>query len=104
MYNYTSNALFADDGDTVIYFEGYTALAGTTANPQNGTATIVVSDDRKTLFNTIIIDNFGTDEDDSTYADHIELWQNEIVFMMTEPAPTSPTGTGGSYPRLSIRV
>jgi hypothetical protein len=87
MYNYTSNGAFVDDGDTVVYFEGYSALAGTTTNPQNGTATIVVSDDRTTLFNTIIIDNFGTDEDDSTYADSVELWQNEIVFMMTEPTP-----------------
>ncbi len=92
MYNYTSNAFFGDDGDAVIYFEGYSAIAGTTATLQNGSATIVVSDDRTTLFNTIIIDNFGTDEDDSTYADSVELWQNEIVFMMTEPPTTTPDG------------
>ncbi|UCE11259.1 MAG: hypothetical protein JSW61_04805 [Candidatus Thorarchaeota archaeon] len=92
MYDYTSNAFFADDGDTVVYFEGHSALAGTTATAQNGSATIVVSDDRKTLFNTIIIDNFGTDEDDSTYADSVELWQNEIVYMMTDPTP--PPGDG----------
>ncbi|MHA2379606.1 MAG: hypothetical protein ACXADS_10020 [Candidatus Thorarchaeota archaeon] len=92
MYNYTSTAFFADDGDTVVYFEGYSAIAGTTATLQNGSATIVVSDDRKTLFNTIIIDNFGSDEDDSTYADSVELWQNEIVYMMTEP--TTPPGGG----------
>ncbi|TFH05355.1 MAG: hypothetical protein E4H14_12910 [Candidatus Thorarchaeota archaeon] len=91
MYNYTSNGPFGDDGDAVVYFEGYTALAGTTATPQNGTATIVVSDDRKTLFNSIIIDNFGTDEDDSTYADSVELWQNEIAYLLTEPSTT----TGG---------
>lgn len=97
MYNYTSGGLFADDGDTVVYFDGYTALAGTTATHQNGSATIVVSDDRKTLFNTIIIDNFSSDEDDSTYADSVELWQNEIVFMMTEPTTTTTT-TGGGLP------
>ncbi|MFW9768729.1 MAG: hypothetical protein ACFFEM_07880, partial [Candidatus Thorarchaeota archaeon] len=85
MDNYTSGALFVDDGDTVSYSEGYTALAGATATSQSDTATIVVSNDRTTLFNTIIIDNFVTDEDDSTYADSVELWQNEIVFMMTEP-------------------
>lgn len=93
MHNYTSSNIFADDGDAVIYFEGYTALAGTTATPQSDTATIVVSNDRKTLFNTIIIDNFGTDEDDSTYADSVELWQNEIVFMMTEPTGGFPIDT-----------
>ncbi|MFW9965439.1 MAG: DUF4350 domain-containing protein [Candidatus Sifarchaeia archaeon] len=84
MSNYSSIALFGDDGDTVTYSAGYTALAGTTAIMQSDTATIVVSNDRKTLFNTIIIDNFQTDEDDSTYADNVELWQNEIVFMMTD--------------------
>ncbi len=94
MYNYTSGGPFSDDGDTVIYFDGYTALAGTTATHQNGSAVIVVSEDRKTLFNSIIIDNFSTDEDDSTYMDSVELWQNEIVFMMTEP----PTTTGGGFP------
>jgi len=94
-YNYTSDGPFGDDGDTVIYFDGYTALAGTTTTHQNGSAVIVVSDDRQTLFNSIIIDNFSTDEDDSTYMDSVELWQNEIVYMMTEPTPTTP---GGGFP------
>ncbi|MHA1389592.1 MAG: hypothetical protein ACTSUZ_12675 [Candidatus Thorarchaeota archaeon] len=87
-YNYTSDGFFGDDGDTVTLSAGYTALAGTTATIQDGSAVIVVSDDRQTLFNSIIIDNFSTDEDDSTYMDSVELWQNEITYMMTEPEPT----------------
>ncbi|MFW9925397.1 MAG: DUF4350 domain-containing protein [Candidatus Thorarchaeota archaeon] len=93
MFNYTSGTIFADDGDVVTYSTGYTALGGTTATPQGDTAAIVVSNDRKTLFNTIIIDNFETDEDDSTYTDNVELWQNEIVFMMTEPPGGFPIDT-----------
>ncbi|MFW9870464.1 MAG: DUF4350 domain-containing protein, partial [Candidatus Thorarchaeota archaeon] len=88
VYNYTSNGPFADDGDAVTVRSGYTALAGTTGNIQDGSAAIVVSSDRQTLFNAFVIDNFGTDEDDSTYADSIELWENEITFMM-------PSGGGG---------
>jgi hypothetical protein len=86
-HNYTSIVLFADDGDAVTIRPGYTALAGTTVDVQDGNAAIVVSNDKETLFNGFVIDNFGTDEDDSTYEDRIELWQNEIVFMM---------GTGGA--------
>ena len=93
-YNYTSGGLFFDDGDTVTFFDGFTALAGTTTTHQNGSAVIVASDDRKTLFNSLIIDNFSTDEDDSTYMDSVELWENEITFMMTE----LPTTTGGGLP------
>ncbi len=93
MSNYSSIALFGDDGDTVTYSAGYTALAGTTATEESDTATIVVSNDRKTLFNTIIIDNFQTDEDDSTYADNVELWQNEIIFMMTDAPGGFPIDT-----------
>ena len=81
--NYTSIVLFSDDGDAVTVRDGFTALAGTTASVQADTAAIVVSNDKQTLFNSIVIDNFGTDEDDSTYEDRIELWQNEITYMMT---------------------
>ncbi len=85
MYNYTSISLFADDGDAVTVQDGFTALAGTTADVQDGRAAIVVSDDKQTLFNAFVIDNFGTDEDDSTYEDRVELWQNEITFMLLPP-------------------
>lgn len=84
-YNYTSNGVFGDDGDAVTVLAGSTALAGTTVDVQDGTAAIVVSNDKLTLFNGFLIDNLGSDEDDSTYEDMVELWENEIVFMMTPP-------------------
>lgn len=82
-FNYSSGNALSDDGDAVTIREGYTALAGSTADVQDGRAVIVVSNDRQTLFNPFLIDNFETDEDDSTYEDRIELWQNEITYMMT---------------------
>jgi hypothetical protein len=87
--NYTSVPLFGDDGDAVTVRAGYTALAGITVDNQADMAAIVVSSDRQTLFNAFVIDNFGSDEDDSTYEDRVELWENEITYMLS---------TGGGLP------
>jgi hypothetical protein len=83
--NFTSGTVFSDDGDAVTVRAGYIALAGTTADIQDDKAAIVVSADKQTLVNAFVIDNFDSDEDDSTYMDSVELWENEIVFMMTPP-------------------
>ncbi len=84
MSNFTSGTGISDDGDSVTVKTGYTALAGTTTSVEAGAAAIVISKDRQTLFNPFLIDNFITDNDDSTYQDRIELWQNEIICMTTE--------------------
>ena len=89
-HNYTSIPLFLDDGDAMTVRPGFTALAGTSVTAQDGNAVIVVSNVKQTLFNGFLIDDFGTDEDDSTYEDRVELWENEITFML---APS-----GGGFP------
>ncbi|MFX1271130.1 MAG: hypothetical protein ACFFAX_05535 [Promethearchaeota archaeon] len=81
--NFTSNVFFSDDGDTLTVLSGYTALAGSTTDVQDGNALIIVSNDKQTLYNGYLIDTCTGDEDDSTYRDSVELWQNEIVFMTT---------------------
>jgi hypothetical protein len=81
--NFTSNIGFGDDGDTLTVLDGYSALAGSTAAEQDGNALIVVSNSRQTLYNGYLIDTCTGDEDDSTYRDSVELWQNEIVYMTT---------------------
>ena len=85
--NYSSGAYFADDGDTVTVLDGFTALAGSTASVQDGNAVIVASSTRQTLYNSYLIDACRGDEDDSTYMDSQELWENQIVFMTTPPVP-----------------
>jgi len=80
--NYTSGFDIGDDGDSVTVLTGYTALAGTTADVQAGNAVMVVSSDKQTLFNPFLIDNFVNDDDDSTYEDRVELWENLITYMM----------------------
>lgn len=83
--NLTSNIGFGDDGDTLTVLDGYTALAGSTATEQAGNAYIVLSNDYQTLYNGYLIDACTGDEDDSTYRDSVELWQNEIAFMLDPP-------------------
>ncbi|MFW9944792.1 MAG: DUF4350 domain-containing protein [Candidatus Sifarchaeia archaeon] len=83
--NYTSNVPFADDGDTLTVLPGFTALAGSTSDEQDGNALIVVSNNKQTLYNGYLIDTCTRDEDNSTYSDSAELWQNEIEFMLAPP-------------------
>ncbi|MFW9803367.1 MAG: hypothetical protein ACFFFC_11975 [Candidatus Thorarchaeota archaeon] len=78
--NFTSNVFVSDDADTLTVLSGYTALAGSTADAQDGNALTIVSNDKQTLYNGYLIDTCTGDEDDSTYRDSVELWQNEIVF------------------------
>ncbi|OLS28988.1 MAG: hypothetical protein ThorAB25_17490 [Candidatus Thorarchaeota archaeon AB_25] len=83
--NLTSNIAFGDSGDTLTVLSGYTALAGSSATEQAGNAYIVLSNDYQTLYNGYLIDACTGDEDDSTYRDSVELWQNEIAFMLNPP-------------------
>ena len=88
--NLTSDISFGDDGDTLTVLNGYTALAGSTATEQDGNAFIVLSNDYQTLYNGYLIDACITDEDDSTYRDSVELWENEIAFMLNPPSGGLP--------------
>jgi hypothetical protein len=88
--NFTSNFGFGDDGDKLTVLSGFTALAGSSADVQDGNALIVLKNDYQTLYNGYLIAACTGDEDDSTYRDSIELWQNEITFMLDPPGPGGP--------------
>ncbi|NHJ13405.1 MAG: hypothetical protein EAX95_06990 [Candidatus Thorarchaeota archaeon] len=96
--NYTWGTAYGDDGDTVTVVGGATALAGATASADAGNALIVLSADGKILLNSYLIDELSNDQDDSTYQDAAELWQNEIAFMMrpTVDSPADVTYIGGA--------
>lgn len=80
--NFTPNYDYFDEGDLLTVYPNATALAGYTETYKAGNATIVLRNDRKTLYNGYLIDQFNTDMDDSTYEDRLELWINEISYMM----------------------
>ncbi|NHJ47480.1 MAG: DUF4350 domain-containing protein [Asgard group archaeon] len=71
-----------DEGDKFTVLSGATALAGYTVAETAGEGIIVLSDNKKTLYNGYLIDLFTGDADDSTYMDSFELWKNELVLML----------------------
>ncbi|MBD3202614.1 MAG: hypothetical protein GF316_21555 [Candidatus Lokiarchaeota archaeon] len=91
--NFTPSIDYDDEGDLLEVFPNATALAGYTETAQKGNATIVLRNDRRTLFNGYLIDQFRNDIDDSTYPDSLEIWMNQIYYML--PKTTSSGGIPG---------
>ncbi|MGY5854107.1 MAG: hypothetical protein RTU92_11110 [Candidatus Thorarchaeota archaeon] len=80
-----------DAGDNVQPLLNATALAGTSALPSGDTANIVLRKDGQTLLNSIILDLFGGDADDSAYIDAFEIWMDEIYVMLNLPTIDHPS-------------
>jgi hypothetical protein len=80
--NFTSNRDIGDEGDLLVPVAGATALAGNTETSEVGKAQIILANDDRTLYNGFLLDQLYGDLDDSTYKDTVELWENEIAFMM----------------------
>jgi hypothetical protein len=87
--NFTPTIDYGDEGDLLTVQSNATALAGATATATAGQAVIILRNDKHTLYNGYLIDQFAGDLDDSTYADRLELWENEIAFMLV-PLPPPP--------------
>lgn len=73
---------YGNEGDLLMIYPNATALAGYTASETVNNANLVLSNNGNTLYNGYLIDQFTGDLDNSTYADNIELWINEITFML----------------------
>ncbi|MFX0021236.1 MAG: hypothetical protein ACFE9S_02850 [Candidatus Hermodarchaeota archaeon] len=85
---------YADDGDLLTVYDNATALAGYTASESADNAVIVLRNDKQTLYNGYIIDELTGDNDFNGYTDNIELWTNEISYMLRYALPT-PGGIPG---------
>ncbi|MBY9009762.1 MAG: hypothetical protein KGD74_07855 [Candidatus Lokiarchaeota archaeon] len=73
---------YGNEGDLLMVYPNATALAGYTASETENNTNIVLGNNGNTLYNAYLIDQFSGDLDDSTYADNIELWINEITYML----------------------
>ncbi|MFX1280959.1 MAG: DUF4350 domain-containing protein, partial [Promethearchaeota archaeon] len=78
---YTPVIDYGTEGNLLTVFPNATALAGYTVSETADNALIVLRNDKKTLYNGYLIDQFTSDTDDSTYPDNFELWLNEIAYM-----------------------
>ncbi|MFX1510198.1 MAG: hypothetical protein ACFFBR_07850, partial [Promethearchaeota archaeon] len=88
--NFTSINDYGDEGDLLTVFSNASALAGFTTSPAPGNASIILRNDLQTLYNGFLIDEFSGDIDDSAYPDNLELWINEIAFMMRPICAITP--------------
>jgi hypothetical protein len=88
--NFTPTLDYGDEADMLTVFSNATALAGFTPNPAVDNASIVLRNDLRTLYNGYLIDEFSGDLDDSAYPDNLELWINEIAFMMRPICAITP--------------
>lgn len=88
--NFTFGTPYLDDGDRCTVYSNATALGGYTSSPAADEAFIILRNDEQTLFNSYLIDEFTADTDDSTYADNMELWANEITFMLRPKCTFTP--------------
>jgi uncharacterized membrane protein len=79
--NFTPTVDYGDEGDLLRVTTG-NALAGYNMSATDDNATIVLGSSGKTLYNGYLIDQFAGDNDDSTYPDNFELWENEIAYIM----------------------
>jgi hypothetical protein len=85
---YTPVIDYGTEGNLLTVFPNATALAGYTVSETADNAIIVLRNDKKTLYNGYLIDQFTADTDDSTYPDNLELWINEIAYMWAFASPS----------------
>ncbi|MBD3159197.1 MAG: hypothetical protein GF309_10450 [Candidatus Lokiarchaeota archaeon] len=88
--NYSGPRDYGTTGTLMEAYDNATVLAGITESPEETTATLVLRNDGKTLYNSYLTDQYAEDIDDSTYEDRLELWLNELAFML-RPEIDSPS-------------
>ncbi len=105
--NTTFNS-FNTDFVNVDLFSNATAIAGITPSQQVNVSAIILSADGRAISNTMVLSDYNDDTDDSTYSDAIEIWQNEIVYMLRPIctfAPSLPENvTEGTILTVSVDI
>lgn len=86
---------YSDDGDLLTVYDNATALAGYTASESDDNAVIVLRNDKRTLYNGFILDELSGDNNFNGFEDRIELWTNEIAYMLKYALPGPSGGIPG---------
>ncbi len=94
---------YGDEGDVLNVYDNATALAGVTLTLESNESIIVLRNNKQTLYNGFLIDEFNQDLDDPTYLDSYELWLNEIAFMLS-PTINSPEDITIEYGTIGAHV
>lgn len=59
-----------------------TAIAGLTPTAQESSAAIILGAEGRAIINAMHLTEYYDDTDDSTYPDALEIWENEIAYML----------------------
>jgi len=78
----TSLNAFGTDFVNVTIFNNATGIAGLTDTSTVDSNAIILGVDGRAISNTFGLTEYYDDTDDSTYPDALEIWENEIAFMI----------------------
>jgi hypothetical protein len=68
-----------------------TAIAGLTSTPQIDGSAIIIGANKHAITNAMQLTEYFDDTDDDTYPDALQLWANEISYMLTQAHPSTTT-------------
>jgi len=93
--------LFADEGDRVSSLAGSVSIGGFSPAPSAGQSALVVHGSGRAIVNSVIIDELRADQDSDGIVDGIEVWRNEVAYILGPGMDTrwlSATPTSGILP------
>ena len=79
-----------------------TAIAGLSISPETNDVAIILGANGHCITNAMYLTGYYDDTDDSTYPDALELWENEIAYMIT--AMTQVITPGGGIPGFELGI
>ncbi len=71
-----------------------TGIAGLTSSANSSTAAIILGANGRAITNAMHLTEYYDDTDDSTYPDALEIWENEIAYMVDLMTPVITPGGG----------
>ncbi|MBD3198326.1 MAG: hypothetical protein GF317_24970 [Candidatus Lokiarchaeota archaeon] len=89
----TSTNIYGTDANNLTIYSNATAYAGLTISSQNTSCSIILGASGRALVNGFLLTEYSDDTDDSTYPDSLEIWMNEIYYML--PKTISSGGIPG---------
>jgi hypothetical protein len=79
---------YIDDGDSLTINPAISAMAGVFDSAMSSYGAIIVRNDGKGIFNSFVLDEADSDEDADGKLDAVELWENEIMYVLRKANPT----------------
>ncbi|MFX1293906.1 MAG: DUF4350 domain-containing protein [Promethearchaeota archaeon] len=80
---------FGTECQNLTRYNNATAIAGLVPSQSTTSASIIIGAGGRAIANGMLLTVYMSDTDDSTYPDAVEIWKNEILFLLGSAAPQS---------------